>query len=127
MNRRHFVITTSLSSFAFGFLGYKIDYLLCPSNLDRLAKPQLLATLATEREILSIGRMYREKNKSENDVFHLRIKIEETIRRQSFSPYKSIKKAITDDFRQGRTTQLNGWILSITEARQCALYSLLYP
>ena len=28
------------------------------------------------------------------------------------------------DFAAGRTVILNGWVLSLTEARQCALYSL---
>jgi hypothetical protein len=30
-----------------------------------------------------------------------------------------------DDFEQGHTVVVNGWILSQTEARQCALFSLL--
>ena len=29
------------------------------------------------------------------------------------------------DFAAGRTVLVNGWVLSVTEARQCALFSLL--
>jgi hypothetical protein len=32
---------------------------------------------------------------------------------------------IQRDFAEGRTVLLDGWVLSVTEARQCALYSLL--
>jgi hypothetical protein len=32
---------------------------------------------------------------------------------------------VHDDFDAGRTVVLLGWILSATEARQCALFSLL--
>jgi hypothetical protein len=28
------------------------------------------------------------------------------------------------DFTEGHTVEVQGWVLSITEARQCALYSL---
>jgi hypothetical protein len=36
-----------------------------------------------------------------------------------------ISSVIHDDFEKGRTVVLNGWILSLTEARQCALFSLV--
>ncbi|CAN0409332.1 unnamed protein product, partial [Laminaria digitata] len=38
----------------------------------------------------------------------------------------SISKQVQADFAFGHTIQLNGWILSQTEAQQCALYSLTY-
>jgi len=34
---------------------------------------------------------------------------------------------IRDDFGAGRTVVVDGWLLSVTEARQCALYSTLEP
>lgn len=36
-----------------------------------------------------------------------------------------MRKQIRSDFADRRTVRLNGWILSVTEARQCALYSML--
>ena len=33
-------------------------------------------------------------------------------------------RLVHDDFDDGRTVVVDGWILSATEARQCALYSL---
>jgi hypothetical protein len=33
--------------------------------------------------------------------------------------------SVRDDFAHGRTVLIDGWVLSLTEARQCALFSLL--
>ena len=33
--------------------------------------------------------------------------------------------SVRDDFAAGRTVVIEGWVLSMTEARQCALFSLL--
>jgi len=39
--------------------------------------------------------------------------------------HPSIDDRIRDDFGAGRTVVVDGWLLSVTEARQCALYSTL--
>src|SRR5262249_5802143 len=36
-----------------------------------------------------------------------------------------ISHCVRDDFARGRTVVIQGWVLSLTEARQCALFSLL--
>lgn len=36
-----------------------------------------------------------------------------------------MRDRVRDDFARGRTVVVLGWVLSVTEARQCALYSLL--
>lgn len=36
-----------------------------------------------------------------------------------------IAKKVQSDFAQNKTIVVNGWILSVTEARQCALFSLI--
>lgn len=35
-----------------------------------------------------------------------------------------LQNAVREDFDQGRTVELNGWVISRTEARLCALASL---
>jgi len=37
----------------------------------------------------------------------------------------SIAAMVRRDFETGRTVLVNGWVLAATEARQCALFSLL--
>jgi hypothetical protein len=36
----------------------------------------------------------------------------------------SVSDLVRDDFARGRTIVVRGWVLSVTEARQCALFSL---
>lgn len=36
-----------------------------------------------------------------------------------------LDKQVTADFKQGNILVVKGWVMSVTEARQCALYSLL--
>ena len=36
-----------------------------------------------------------------------------------------LAKNIKDEFIQNKTVVVKGWIVSVTEARQCALYSLI--
>ena len=38
--------------------------------------------------------------------------------------HRSIAQQVRDDFAAGRTVVVDGWVLSATEARQCALFSL---
>jgi hypothetical protein len=37
---------------------------------------------------------------------------------------KLLQAKVNDDFEQGRLSEIDGWILSTTEARQCALFSI---
>ena len=39
--------------------------------------------------------------------------------------WRASADSIADDFAAGRTVMIDGWLLSMTEARQCAVYSLL--
>ena len=39
----------------------------------------------------------------------------------------ALKKGIKNDFEIGNTVMIDGWILSVTEARQCALFSIIQP
>jgi hypothetical protein len=35
-----------------------------------------------------------------------------------------LEKKVRQDFQENKTVVVDGWILSVTEARQCALFSL---
>jgi hypothetical protein len=89
-----------------------------------LGQPALLEMLGAERT-LDIGRKYRAAVPRENTAAALRAAISSS-RHQTF-PWigrRSIEETIRDDFGAGRTVVVSGWVLSETEARQCALYSL---
>src|SRR5690242_20246064 len=98
-----------------------------PEYDDRsLAQPGLLATLSIA-EVRSIGQRYRSLNRAESGVNAIRDAILDSRplpARLGLAnpPVASLVKA---DFEHGRTVVVDGWILSLTEARQCALLASL--
>lgn len=92
-----------------------------------LARPELLAALG-DAPIRAIGARYRAMSPGERDVAALRHAINGSrpFTARLFGTVNSgIAELVRDDFVHGLTVVVDGWLLSVTEARQCALYSLL--
>jgi hypothetical protein len=90
-----------------------------------LAQPQSLALIWDKETIIAIGNDYRlrvpdEKSESELVEELLRDAPDDVKALNSF-----IEMKIKNDFEKNNTVNVNGWILSTTEARQCALLSTL--
>jgi hypothetical protein len=122
LDRRRFLQLTTA-----GMVASFTNSACAPDNgevAQALAPPALLEMLGPERT-REIGAQYRAAVPKENTAAALRAAI-------SSSPHqgfpwirqRSIDEQIRDDFAAGRTVVVNGWVLSETEARQCALYSL---
>ena len=96
---------------------------------SELAKPQLLMHILDKKTIKDIGENYRKQYPSEDSKSKLSDLLIAgspiTDRSESPSVQSYFDKKIQDDFSSGHTTMVNGWILSVTEARQCALLSLI--
>jgi hypothetical protein len=81
--------------------------------------------------VREIGASYREKFNKENHEKQL-INILLTDSTNTVVPVTSeeavinslLEQKIQKDFETGNTVIIKGWILSVTEARQCALFSL---
>jgi len=81
--------------------------------------------------VREIGASYREKFNKENHEKQL-IGILLTDSTNKVVPVTSeeavinslLEQKIQKDFETGNTVIIKGWILSVTEARQCALFSL---
>jgi hypothetical protein len=86
-----------------------------------LDEPALIATLGPER-VTQLGVRYRAQTPGENSGDTLRSAIERS--RGSKLLAKSIDDVVEDDFANGRTVLVDGWVLSVTEARQAALLSI---
>jgi hypothetical protein len=124
MDRRQFLRLTGATAVAIGSSGCSAgpEY-----DVRSLAQPELLATLGAG-PVRAIGSRYRSVTPKERDADSLRAAIlESRPMRARLLPASSppISSVIHDDFQKGRTVVLNGWILSLTEARQCALFSLV--
>jgi hypothetical protein len=117
LDRRRFLQIAAL-----GGIATVID---CSSDRESadLTPRQLLAMLGPDT-VRAIGTHYRAATPSENTATALRSAIANGSQRFTFIKAKSLDDRIRDDFAADRTTTVDGWILSITEARQCALYSL---
>jgi hypothetical protein len=122
MHRRQFLETVAVGTLELGLLG--ASWLKAP-DMHVLAWPGLLAMLGEDR-IRTIGRRFRERFPGENDESILRAAILAHGDSDLTLP-EEIQRQVHDDFSAGRTILLDGWVLSITEARQCALFSHLHP
>jgi len=97
------------------------------SNEVDVSVPQLLAVLGPD-VVSDIGRTYRAAVADESSAPRLRAAIGGSHRSTGLVGWtqQSIADQVQGDFAQGRTVLVNGWVLAATEARQCALYSILH-
>jgi hypothetical protein len=97
------------------------------SDAAALAQPELLALVGPE-QVREIGSQYRRIVPAEHDAESLRAGIlaaRPWTSRLGWAPRVPIADLVRGDFAAGRTVVVDGWVLSVTEARQCALFSLL--
>lgn len=128
MDRRHFITRAATGALALGLPG--AAWQTGPSaHLQTLARPALLDMLG-DRRVRNLGMHYREMYPTECDVDILRAAIlgsDMPALTDAPTLHAYLKATIRGDFAAGRTVLLKGWVLSVTEARQCALFSLVYP
>jgi hypothetical protein len=102
--------------------------LLLPATASFLptpANPRLLDILHDEEVVRDIGCRYRELAPDEDDARVLAGAIlAQRPGTVSTALSARLDEQVKSDFAAGQTVKVNGWILSVTEARQCALYSL---
>ena len=100
-------------------------------DYDEMVDPQFLSRLFDEQTIRKTGAAYLQKMPGEKDHNKLvgllagNSSIAGSSDENEIHQY--LEEKIKRDFDEGKTVMLNGWVLSVTEARQCALYSLIKP
>jgi hypothetical protein len=119
LDRRRFLQVSALGVAA------AVIYPACDG--DRTAtpeRPRLLDMLGPDR-VREIGKRYLADTRTESTADALRSAIS-TSRRQSRLPLmpRSPDDQVREDFIAGHTVLVDGWVLSITEARQSALFAL---
>ncbi len=83
------------------------------------------APTAAEAALIRIGRRYRQERPEEDDRTVLRRRLGiETAAAASPGLLRSLDAQVAADYGAGRTIQLDGWVLSVTEGRAAALVSL---
>jgi hypothetical protein len=133
MQRRSFVELTSMAV-ASTFLPFFSCSSPDPALQRRLSLPTTLATINDPTIIAEVGKAYMEQVPGENSperlIDQLMISpngdaIQTTA--DSLSLQKMMSEKVQADFDNGETVVVRGWVLSRTEARQCALFSLTNP
>lgn len=89
-----------------------------------LANPRSLSLIMDTPMILSIGTQYRSLTPAEKSQRSLIKSLSQGLPADSAEIPTSLDEKIKKDFENGNMILVDGWILSVTEARQCALLSL---
>ena len=99
----------------------------CSKPADNpLAMPLFFSHIADVKTITEAGLAYRKTNRAEDD----RMVLAKILSGNNASAdEKEIRAAldtlVKQDFQTNKTVMVSGWVLSVTEARQCALFSIL--
>lgn len=98
-----------------------------PLKQGVLARPALLSMLGGPEPVGALGRRYRAAHPEEDSREVLVAALHEGIDPGPSSALRArLERQVRADFAAGHTVQLEGWVLAVTEARQCALYSIMY-
>ena len=122
MKRRNFILLSGGMFAAFAIPAYfhffgKIKY---PSTL---AHPDSLSSILDTKELKQLGATYRKLVPAESGERSIADILLEELPDDKLEFNTALESLIKKDFDQGNTIEINGWILSKTEARQCALLS----
>jgi hypothetical protein len=131
MKRRNFIITTALSAAA-----VSLPFMNCtgpdPELDKKISIPEVLSRTYDEKTIKEIGLAYGKAYPDEYNMSALEGLLKKNSDGKIISASMSeaeintqLDNQVKNDFASGQTIVLNGWVLSLTEARQCALYTLI--
>jgi hypothetical protein len=99
-----------------------------PQTADRL-----VAVFSRRTSAASVGRAYLAARPGEAEIARLAGALETTLRRSGCEPARAdletlraaLAREVQDDFARGRVVPVDGWLLSLSEARLCGLAALL--
>lgn len=125
MERRNFLIlaTGGIAALAIPSLYYMFGP---PAKERALADAELLSYIMDAPIIAGIGKKYQEQFPDHNTEQKLIELLSESIADDSNDLSEELNRKISEDYKNGKIIMLDGWLLSETEARQCALFSLTH-
>jgi hypothetical protein len=122
IDRRQFLRASTVMAAA------TVGVVACDAGDDTrsLARPDILPAIGAAA-VRDIGRRYRQMVPEERDASTLRAAILEDrsrLSRFAWLTRPDVADLIRADFMNARVVLVNGWVLSRTEARQCALFDM---
>ncbi len=131
MKRRSFILTAAVAGTVFlAAVLFKWNYGL-KWKKSPLSYPLILSGFCDEETIRNIGISYRAIVPGENSKVKLLALLTNGINDKQLQSADSsevtrqLEMKVEQDFKAENITILKGWVISETEARQCALLSLL--
>jgi FKBP-type peptidyl-prolyl cis-trans isomerase 2 len=94
---------------------------------EALAQPESLYGIMERNDLQAVGKAYLARFNPTKEALQTEILGQDPA--PGTDPAKVINQiadTVRNDFNNGRTIILEGWVLSLTEARQCALHTLIY-
>jgi len=126
MQRRVFI---QMSAYTAAALALPFTNGCAAKSMDAEAQPLFFSHLVDAKTIVEAGRAYRKANQNEDDKNALKSLLLAGSVSSAAGDDKAIRamldSRVNSDFKTGKVTMVNGWVLSLTEARQCALFSIL--
>jgi len=127
MRRSDFI---QLSAFAAAAISFPLLHSCSPpAGEQALSRPVFLSRLFDEKTIKEAGKAHLKKMPAENNEDKLTQLLSGNGAIASSAGEKAIHQyldqKIKEDFEKGDVVTVKGWILSVTEARQCALFALV--
>ncbi|WP_242082892.1 hypothetical protein [Aestuariivivens sediminis] len=123
MKRREFIPLSGLGISAIVIPTYYYKF-YTPEYDPLLTEPELLSNILDGTTIRNIGEIYRKQFSDENSERKLAKLLSDYASTESTTTIEMLRQQIAVDYDKGNTVMVDGWILSRTEARQCALFSL---
>ncbi|MEO0528477.1 MAG: hypothetical protein AAFZ89_14690 [Bacteroidota bacterium] len=125
MERRNFILLSAGAALALGasYWYLKYEHKTYPKVI---AEPEDLSYIWEADTIRNIGNQYRMGMPEEDNEKSL-VGLLNVGDQNKYKAIETLQKEIQKDFDTGNTIILDGWILSRTEARQCALFSIVQP
>lgn len=130
MKRKTFIVTTTVAALAIASVPVVKYYSNRRKTYPPLIMPDDLSRFCDEKTIREIGVEYRKSVPLENE----KIKLEQILLADNTGKIiptsdklvvaELMDKKTLEDFKEFRIHTFKGWIISTTEARQCALFSL---
>ena len=127
MKRKEFI---HLSAFAAAAVSFPLLHACNSYTTDEIiSKPEFISRLFDEKTIKDTGKAYLQKAPAENSEDKLLTLLTGNSSIADSKDEKAIHnylgQKIKQDFETGKTVMVKGWVLAVTEARQCALFSLV--
>lgn len=128
MQRRKFVFLSVLGGTAVSLTGLSCSHHKA-GFYDMLDKPIQLSQICDTKTLREIGMEYRSQFPAESEADRLVTLLSNDTAGKPISDSADklfvknlIDQKIRQDFEKGNTVVVKGWVLAVTEARQCALF-----